>query len=489
MAQVIQIRRGKAAEWTAANPILAQGEMGVELDAHKWKIGDGILTWQLLPYAVQGIQGVPGPVGPTGPTGPTGPIGPQGPKGADSTVPGPQGPQGSQGPKGDKGDTGAASTVPGPTGPTGPTGPVGPVGPLGPQGPKGDTGATGSQGPQGDPGTPGGPPGPAGPAGPPGPMLNTAFAFGTYQAKVNDLVISGELNCKVILPITANTPDGKNPPGRVRVVADRYDVTLPVASNLNVYDGTRTLLAADMIVKAGTSIEWYANYGNWYVYDQVGGAGGAPPEVFSGTDPPATGPVLWIDTDAVAPAGGPPVVTTLPATANEGDEIYFSPGNDYQGPVKWHMRFNAGASRAGWEFLGGAGLNGFVDTREALAASSSIQDPATVGPKVTLPCKGDWLITVSFRVDVGSSAPSAVVAINPNLAYSNGSPDLTRGINTNVGFPATANNSVVLATTAYVYNVRNAGNTVTLRYTNLNSATNVFVSIRVLTATPIRLYA
>jgi hypothetical protein len=46
----IQLRRGTAAQWTSANPILAAGELGVETDTVKAKIGDGVLTWTALPY-------------------------------------------------------------------------------------------------------------------------------------------------------------------------------------------------------------------------------------------------------------------------------------------------------------------------------------------------------------------------------------------------------------------------------------------------------
>ena len=42
MTVQIQIRRGTAAEWTAADPILAEGELGVELDTDKFKIGNGV---------------------------------------------------------------------------------------------------------------------------------------------------------------------------------------------------------------------------------------------------------------------------------------------------------------------------------------------------------------------------------------------------------------------------------------------------------------
>ena len=46
----IQIRRGTQAAWTAANPILAQGEMGYEIDNHGIKVGDGSTAWNSLSY-------------------------------------------------------------------------------------------------------------------------------------------------------------------------------------------------------------------------------------------------------------------------------------------------------------------------------------------------------------------------------------------------------------------------------------------------------
>lgn len=50
MADQIQLRGGTAAEWVAANPILAQKEPGVETDTYRMKIGNGTDTWTALPY-------------------------------------------------------------------------------------------------------------------------------------------------------------------------------------------------------------------------------------------------------------------------------------------------------------------------------------------------------------------------------------------------------------------------------------------------------
>jgi len=51
MADVIQIRRDTAANWTSVNPVLHQGEHGLETDTGKEKIGDGVTAWNSLAYA------------------------------------------------------------------------------------------------------------------------------------------------------------------------------------------------------------------------------------------------------------------------------------------------------------------------------------------------------------------------------------------------------------------------------------------------------
>ncbi|QOP66792.1 minor tail protein [Arthrobacter phage Odyssey395] len=47
---VIKLRQGTAAAWTAANPVLAMGELGYETDTDKLKIGNGTSTWATLGY-------------------------------------------------------------------------------------------------------------------------------------------------------------------------------------------------------------------------------------------------------------------------------------------------------------------------------------------------------------------------------------------------------------------------------------------------------
>ena len=175
----VQWRRGTSAEW-ASPPyaFLSDGEVGLETDTGKFKIGNSNLygaaanglplsttgsywintSYTLIgPTGANGSTGATGPKGGTGATGPvgitgaTGPIGITGATGAGVTgATGPIGITGATGPIGITGATGAGVTgATGPIGITGATGAgvtgaTGPVGVTGATGPKGSTGATGA---------------------------------------------------------------------------------------------------------------------------------------------------------------------------------------------------------------------------------------------------------------------------------------------------------------------------------------------------------
>ena len=46
----IQLRNDTAENWAAANPVLLKGEIGIELDTRKIKVGDGTTDWESLKY-------------------------------------------------------------------------------------------------------------------------------------------------------------------------------------------------------------------------------------------------------------------------------------------------------------------------------------------------------------------------------------------------------------------------------------------------------
>lgn len=164
-----KLRRGTLAQWLFKDPVLLDGEPGIEKGTGKWKVGDGKTKWSLLPY-MSGGGGEPGPQGPPGPQGIQGLDGPQGAQGI-------QGIPGAPGADGEDGTDGA----PGPQGIQGPPGPPGDDGAPGPQGIQGPPGVDGADGAQGIQGIQGiqGPPGEDGVDGAQGPP-GTSWSAGTW---------------------------------------------------------------------------------------------------------------------------------------------------------------------------------------------------------------------------------------------------------------------------------------------------------------------
>ena len=144
----VQHKRMPASEWANSPLVLLEGELGVESDTGKVKVGNGRDRFSALQYL-------------TGPKGDRGERGEQGPKGSDGVMRFEE--LTSQQRESLKG-------AQGPVGPVGPPGPMGPEGPIGRQGLKGNDGPRGERGPIGLTGPQGiqGPPGPVGPPGPKG---------------------------------------------------------------------------------------------------------------------------------------------------------------------------------------------------------------------------------------------------------------------------------------------------------------------------------
>ena len=90
MATQIQLRRGTESQWYDVNPTLMQGEVGIELDTNKFKIGDGTSDWNSLPYSNSGggsgSSGSSGSSGESGTSGSSGESGSSGSSGESGTT-------------------------------------------------------------------------------------------------------------------------------------------------------------------------------------------------------------------------------------------------------------------------------------------------------------------------------------------------------------------------------------------------------------------
>ena len=52
VSAILKQRRNTASNWNSSNPILASGQMGLETDTFRFKVGDGSTAWNSLPYYV-----------------------------------------------------------------------------------------------------------------------------------------------------------------------------------------------------------------------------------------------------------------------------------------------------------------------------------------------------------------------------------------------------------------------------------------------------
>lgn len=94
----VRHKRMSARDWARSDFVLYEGELGIESDTGKVKVGNGRDRFSALAYLTgpKGDKGDPGQTGSRGPAGPVGPVGPAGPAG-------PIGPAGPRGPVGEGG--------------------------------------------------------------------------------------------------------------------------------------------------------------------------------------------------------------------------------------------------------------------------------------------------------------------------------------------------------------------------------------------------
>ena len=111
----VQHKRMSASDWTSSSLILLEGELGVESDTGKVKVGNGRDRFSALQYL-------------TGPKGDRGDRGETGPRGADGVM------------RFEELTSQQRESLRGPQGLTGERGPQGNTGPAGPQGPRGADG-------------------------------------------------------------------------------------------------------------------------------------------------------------------------------------------------------------------------------------------------------------------------------------------------------------------------------------------------------------
>lgn len=88
----------------------------------------------------------------------------------------------------------------------------------------------------------------------------------------------------------------------------------------------------------------------------------------------------------------PQRVTALPVTPYDGQEIYFVV--DGAKDIIWHLVYSVTTLK--WAFLGGAPLTSVIDAVQTLNLTANYTDLGTVGPDVTVPVAGTYLVEFGY---------------------------------------------------------------------------------------------
>lgn len=184
----------------------------------------------------------------------------------------------------------------------------------------------------------------------------------------------------------------------------------------------------------------------------------------------------------VGPQGGyPQVVTVLPASPFDGQEVYYSTGTPQWS--FWHLKYQSGwGDGYGWQFLGGPPLGQEVPTSQNTTSGAYVDLP-TVGPQVTVPLAGLYNIAGgTLIITTGVASSVGIVAVKFGAATALDTDTVARAT------AAAATVTTFVSSGQLMGRAVTAGAVLKLQYRSGASQNNAF-SERWLQVTPIRVAA
>ncbi|HVE80923.1 MAG TPA: hypothetical protein VNA68_02170, partial [Candidatus Dormibacteraeota bacterium] len=174
-----------------------------------------------------------------------------------------------------------------------------------------------------------------------------------------------------------------------------------------------------------------------------------------------------------------PVVTTLPSSPSDGDEVTYQA--DATNGIYWHLRYRAGSASAyKWEFLGGSELYSSVATAESTQSATFVA-LATAGPSIALPLPGDYEIGLGATISQDSANSPAVMSFDIGATAASDGDSIWEFYSVRTdGTPGPIRNANVLLRKTGLSAV-----TLTAKYHSTSNANSTF-SQRTMRARPIR---
>ena len=176
----------------------------------------------------------------------------------------------------------------------------------------------------------------------------------------------------------------------------------------------------------------------------------------------------------------PTFVSALPGSPVDGQEVYYQSAGMATDGVVWHLRYRSTGGTYKWEFVGGSPM--YAETPAAeLTTSATYVDLTTVGPQITVPLAGDYVITGGAQAYSGQAGTIPVAAVKLGAAA------ITDGeILVLVRVPTAAFSGAISSRTI-VRTVSAASTVLKLQYANVGTAgATATFNNRVLNITPRR---
>jgi hypothetical protein len=116
---------------------------------------------------------------------------------------------------------------------------------------------------------------------------------------------------------------------------------------------------------------------------------------YNGIDYLCVNPALG-QTPPAALAGNVPLLTALPASPVDGQEVILTDSLT-AGTYQWRLRYVAGRASNRWLFVGGPPVFAEIATQEGTASTSFVA-LATAGPSLVIPVAGDYTVDHGFAM-------------------------------------------------------------------------------------------
>ena len=165
-------------------------------------------------------------------------------------------------------------------------------------------------------------------------------------------------------------------------------------------DGTGKVPLAQMPSGVGGGVDYKGPWSNTFAYQ------GGDVITYNGVTyqavNPGTGQTPPVMSAPPGVMGAIPLVTALPASPFEGQEVIFT--DSLTAPTySWRLRYVGAKTSNKWVFVGGVPATSFVATSEN-TPGTTYGNLTTIGPQITVPVAGVYNIEIGAQLGTGASA-------------------------------------------------------------------------------------